>query len=271
MSYKTILVRSEADWGSDRAVEVAMNVAEMFDAAILGIGAEALDPVSYGYLQGELVVAVLDEIDTDLAAAKTRFAALTKTAPAGTDWASSADYPRDAMNRHARGADLVVARRPGKHATQARSCSPTDLVMETGLPVLLTADNGAALKAEQVVVAWHDRREARRAVSDAMPFLMKADCVHLISVRPREEQDEAKAGLQEVRQRLVRHGVEVTTEVVTPSHRSVAADLETAADRLGADLIVSGVYSHSRAREWLLGGVTADLMLTCSKFLLLSR
>jgi nucleotide-binding universal stress UspA family protein len=271
MSYKTILVRSEADWGSDRAVDVAMGVAGMFDAALLGIGAEALDPVSYGFTDGGLVTTVLDQIDTDLASSETRFRTLTKGARLSTAWFSGSDYPLDMMNRHARGADLVVARRPDKHAGTTNSCTPTDLVMQTGLPMLLAADGAAALKAKQIVVAWHDRREAQRAISDAMPFLMKADCVHLISVRPPAEQDDAKAGLREVSQRLARHGVEVATEVVTPSRQGVAADLEAAADRLGADLIVSGVYSHNRVREWMLGGVTEELMQACGKFLLLSR
>jgi len=271
MSYKTILVRSEADWGSDRAVEVAIDVARLFDAAILGVGAEALDPVAYNFTDGGVVTAVLDQIDTDLASAATRFRALTKDARLNTSWISSSDYPLDAMNRHARGADLLVTRRPDKHASATNSCTPADLVLETGLPVLLAADGAGALKAAQVVVAWHDRREARRAVSDAMPFLMRADCVHLISVRPPEDQADAITGLMEVQKRLVRHGVEVKTEVFAPSRRGVAADLDAAADRLGADLIVSGAYSHNRVREWVLGGVTQDLMAASRKFLLLSR
>jgi nucleotide-binding universal stress UspA family protein len=32
------------------------------------------------------------------------------------------------------------------------------------------------------------------------------------------------------------------------------------AERQHADLIVMGGYGHSRLREWLLGGVTYDLM-----------
>ena len=271
MSYKTILVRSEADWGSDRAVEVARDVAGLFDAVIQGIGAEALDPVAYSFTDGGVVTAVLDQIDADLASAETRFRAVTKDTRLRTSWISSSDNPLDAMNRHARGADLVIARRPDKHASATDSCTPTDLVMETGLPVLLAANGEGALKAAQVVVAWHDRREALRAVSDAMPFLIRADCVHLISVRATEDQADAMAGLVEVEKRLVRHGVLVKTEVFAPSGRGVAADLEAAADRLGADLIVSGAYSHNRVREWVLGGVTQDLMAVCRKFLLLSR
>ena len=40
----------------------------------------------------------------------------------------------------------------------------------------------------------------------------------------------------------------------------VADDLIRAAEREGADLMVAGAYGHSRTREWILGGVTRDLL-----------
>jgi nucleotide-binding universal stress UspA family protein len=38
---------------------------------------------------------------------------------------------------------------------------------------------------------------------------------------------------------------------------------------LGADLVVSGAYGHSRIREWALGGVTRSLLddLRLSRFM----
>ena len=33
------------------------------------------------------------------------------------------------------------------------------------------------------------------------------------------------------------------------------------AERQAADVIVAGAYGHSRMREWVLGGVTHDLLL----------
>jgi nucleotide-binding universal stress UspA family protein len=39
----------------------------------------------------------------------------------------------------------------------------------------------------------------------------------------------------------------------------------------GADLIVMGGYGHSRLREWILGGVTRDLVQATDTPLLLSQ
>jgi nucleotide-binding universal stress UspA family protein len=59
---------------------------------------------------------------------------------------------------------------------------------------------------------------------------------------------------------LARHGVKVTVQ------RDIAADaqigeiiLSRAADH-GADLIVMGIYGHSRLREIVLGGVSRTML-----------
>ncbi|MFC5581337.1 universal stress protein [Rhodanobacter terrae] len=43
------------------------------------------------------------------------------------------------------------------------------------------------------------------------------------------------------------------------------------AKKTGADLIVAGGYGHSRLLEWILGGVTRELLATTSIPLLLSN
>ena len=40
---------------------------------------------------------------------------------------------------------------------------------------------------------------------------------------------------------------------------------------MDADLIVSGAYGHSRAYEWVLGGVTRHLLHACERFVFLSH
>lgn len=270
MSYKTILVQAKPDEAGARALALAKVVARMFGACIEGVAAAGFDDRVYGDAAVELITAEQTLVDGQIAASRDRFLALTKDGTCGARCVSSTDFPLDVMKRHARGADLIVASRPSAHGSAGFDCQPADLVMETGLPVLLAADGSAELKAEHVLVAWRDQREAIRAISDALPFLMQAHSVHVVSICPADHEGSARAGLLEVKQRLLRHGVAAETEILAPTG-AATADIEAAADGRHADLIVAGAYGHNRLREWAFGGVTQDLLAGSTKFVLLSR
>jgi nucleotide-binding universal stress UspA family protein len=59
---------------------------------------------------------------------------------------------------------------------------------------------------------------------------------------------------------LVRHGVKARSKVIEASDREEPEALLNEAKEIGADLIVSGGYGHSRLREWIFGGVTRSLL-----------
>jgi nucleotide-binding universal stress UspA family protein len=62
-----------------------------------------------------------------------------------------------------------------------------------------------------------------------------------------------------VAEHLARHGARVTTHFLRTRGRAGDALIDFAV-RQDADLIVLGAYGHSRLREWILGGVTHDLL-----------
>lgn len=63
---------------------------------------------------------------------------------------------------------------------------------------------------------------------------------------------------------LSKHGVKARSEVIDLDTSDAAGTLVRLADQIGADLIVSGGYGHSRVREWAFGGVTRSLLNNCS-------
>ena len=111
-----------------------------------------------------------------------------------------------------------------------------------------------------VLVGWTDTRQSARAVAEALPLIAQATQVHIVTVR--EEAHGRMGGaeiLADISAHLARHGVEATATVLS-TETSPTEALLAEARRISADLIVVGAYGHSRFREWVLGGVTADLL-----------
>jgi nucleotide-binding universal stress UspA family protein len=268
MTFTTIMTHVEPDWGSGRALQVAAQLARQFEARLVGVGAEAFDAATYAYVDGGLVQTLRDQIDLDLASAKALFQPAVQAATAGATWISEQEYPAQAMIANACGADLIVARRLGAHDSRTNLCHPAELMTLAGIPVLLCPDTDVGLVGRRVVVAWRDSLEARRVLMDALPFLRLAEEVALVQVRGAREAEASAGQLEAVACRLERLGVNAKPQVIEAGHDGIGLDLARAAEGCGADLIVAGAYSHMRLREWVLGGVTQDLLEACSTYVL---
>jgi nucleotide-binding universal stress UspA family protein len=86
-----------------------------------------------------------------------------------------------------------------------------------------------------------------------------------------ERDEKAGAELGDVVARLRRHGVAAEASAAPRREATVAEDLVAIANRARADLLVVGAYGHSRLQEWSFGGVTADLLDSCPKYVLFGR
>ena len=112
---------------------------------------------------------------------------------------------------------------------------------------------------DHILVAWNDSRESTRALAEAMPYLHKAKTIAVVSVVDEDMEEGATIGTEAVTH-LRRHGIEATLHHPKKRKGDVGAALIAEARRQKADLIVMGGYGHSRLREWLLGGVTYELL-----------
>jgi nucleotide-binding universal stress UspA family protein len=116
---------------------------------------------------------------------------------------------------------------------------------------------------KRVVIAWQPTRETTRAVHDAMPFLRAADCVDVVVVDP--EVGETAHGPDpgtDIATQLARHGLRVNVVQLPRAGTSVACVINDYVRQSNSDLLIAGGYGHSRLREFLLGGVTRELLST---------
>jgi nucleotide-binding universal stress UspA family protein len=276
MSYAAILVHAGVDAACEARLRLAADIANQFEAALIGLGAEIFDPptaaAAMGYVDGETMVAEAEVLQEDLKLAEARFLKIAKDVRGGAEWRSGVGMPADMVVRQSRAADLIVAGRRRPEPWSLHNCAgPGDLLMDSGRPVLVAPPNQASLDASSVLVAWKDTREARRAVADALPFLYRATRVVVAEVCEHPGDTDAEARLSDVAQYLERHGINASTSVRATGGAAAHHALLQIADAHGAGLIVAGGYGHSRLREWVFGGVTEALLTACDRAVLLSH
>jgi nucleotide-binding universal stress UspA family protein len=265
MSIASIMTHSTTEPEAEVRLMLSADLANQFDAALIGVGAEYFEPpniaASVGYVDGETLVAEAQAVQDDLKRAKEQFLAVGKTVRAGASWRSGVGLPWELVAQEARAADLIVCGRsqPDKWGLHNHA-DPGDVLMLAGRPVLIVPPKLAKIEASSVLVAWKDTRESRRAVLDAMPFLKRASQVLVAEVCEGSDERDARSRAADVAEYLARHGVKSTTAVRESGRGQTSAALLQMAEMQDAGLIVAGGYGHARLREWVFGGVTRELL-----------
>jgi nucleotide-binding universal stress UspA family protein len=115
----------------------------------------------------------------------------------------------------------------------------------------------------RIMVAWSPSEEATRALHEAMPLLRNAEAVSVVVVDNFDTQWEKGHPGVDIGRHLARHDVKAEVKHVPPGNLGVTHTLLDESRYFGADLVVLGGYGHSRLSEWMLGGVTREMLETC--------
>lgn len=162
------------------------------------------------------------------------------------------------MVEYARLRDMTMV--PAEANEFADQPSAEALIFESGRPVLmLPRKPRRSFALNTVTVAWDFSRPAARAIGDALPLLIKAKRVHVVTVTNEKRIDTKRSG-PELAKHLARHGVEVVLDSVNAAGRPIGEVLESATRAHDSDLLVMGAYGHSRLREFVLGGATRSMI-----------
>jgi nucleotide-binding universal stress UspA family protein len=127
-------------------------------------------------------------------------------------------------------------------------------LLESGRPLLFSPDGTLEASSSCVAIAWDGSVSATRAVGAALPFLKSTERIEIFSV---EETFEAVTDPGTMVDYLAWHGINSRGHAVaSEENHNVAETLLTAAQDVGADLLVMGGYAHSRFEEVVFGGTT---------------
>lgn len=276
MTYATVMVSLALDQSNDACLEAAGQIAERFDAGIVGIAASQFSPPLY-FTSGQLAQDVIDEgraaIKKRIGELEGQFHGAVKNRASHVEWRSAIDFPARYISREARCADIIVSGGDkGAFSDPLAQASPKDLVMQAGRPLFIVPDSANWVDLRSVLVAWKDTTEARRAIADALPMLRKAKAVTVTEIPEPGGRAAAVVRARDVAAWLSRHGVLASELVPEPDEqRGAAVQLDEIAADVGAGVIVAGAYGHSRFRELVLGGMTQHLLTQATRCVLLSH
>jgi nucleotide-binding universal stress UspA family protein len=143
-----------------------------------------------------------------------------------------------------------------------------DLLAQMRTPLLITGDRLAEWgTGGAAVIAWNGSYEAANAVRSAIPLLKMAGETRVVEFGNENDEQVPSARLLEY---LSRHGIRSELDA-----RSTSGPIDEAlvrfAEGIDAGIIVMGGYGHSRAGEFLFGGVTRALLKECPVALLMAH
>ena len=269
--FASVLVPLDPGPCSSERLQLACDLAERFEAHLIGIAArEALPQRFYGrgsYITWDAVDRAAARLDQELALVEAEFRKVCGRRKR-VEWRVARQEPMTFLTKQARAADLVVLSRYHDDGAEdwCACIEPGEAILLLGRPVLVVPPGIRTLAARRIVVAWKDTREARRALTDAIPFLRAADEVLLVEIT-----DEGDTAIRDVGRYLALHGISHTPIKRPASQVGVAAEILGVARAEGADLVIAGAYGHTRMREMIFGSVTRHLLERTSVCCLMSH
>jgi nucleotide-binding universal stress UspA family protein len=166
----------------------------------------------------------------------------------------------DMLSAASRLYDLTIAPQPNFERDSYDNSLAVDVLFGSGGPVLFVPyTNRGPLALKRIGIAWDGSRLAARAVRDAMPLLMAAADITVVSINE-DRASTTMASAAALVEHLARHGLSARIERMDADRAEIQPIILSIAADAGLDLIVMGGYGHSRLQERFLGGVTRAML-----------
>ncbi len=261
---KNILVPVELHSSVDSVFQTAALLARRFGSRIEGValGPDLPDlvafdmPVSWTVSDQNTWKELTDEAQRKFEAAMGASGILATGKAPGWRWAGDKSLGDSQMASYGRIFDITVLGRPGSERGDPRMATAEASIFESGRPILLAPPEPPKAMGDTVVISWNRSTETARCVAMAMPLLLQAKKVIVLTIEgfmvdgPTGEQ---------CAEMLAAHGVPVEA-VTRPNRRSHGETALEETTALGGDLLVKGAFTQSRLRQMIFGGPTAHIM-----------
>jgi len=181
------------------------------------------------------------------------------------------DRPAETAIINSLHSDLLVIGHPQPNGLPD-DVSAEKMLLVSGVPLLIVPNEwkGETI-GERILIGWNATPEARRAVSDAMSFLVAASCVKAVIVDPAACKWLGEEVGCDIGRHLGRHGARVEVEQVASRGRPIAEVLLARAMETDRDLLVVGARNPAHLREILFGSAARTLLKKMPVPVLISR
>ena len=172
-------------------------------------------------------------------------------------WLATASAGDAMLGEHGRVFDVTVVGRPVSGQIAPRMSTLEAALFESGRPILIAPPTPPRTLGETIVIAWNGSTETARAVSFAIPLLLRAEKVTVLTVQSAKVPGPTG---EQIARTLRINGVPAQALDVDDEGRSPGEAIRINAEDLGADLLVKGAYTQSRLRQMIFGGPTRYLL-----------
>jgi len=271
MNLRDILVILEPGTASEGRLKLAMNIARdhraHLDATFVLPEQETSFPIDLGVSRFGLVATPPVPSATDISrsamlaeVAEERFRDRLSSFGIEGKW-----HPLDRADTAelialAQTTDLIIIGQMNPDTRPVLAWRPEKIVVACGRPLLLVPYVGSFTEVgRRVLVAWDGSREAVRALNDALPLIINAEAVTVMTVGTEKDFERNHLSIERMVRHLARYGVAARSAETLQGGIAISDVLLSRAADLAADLIVAGAYHHSQLREAMIGGVSREL------------
>jgi nucleotide-binding universal stress UspA family protein len=173
-------------------------------------------------------------------------------------WLDDAPEGESFVGSYGRVFDITVLSRPDANTIGLHNRAIESGLFESGRPILLSPPTPPKDIATNVMIHWNCSTEQARATAFAMPLLLAAQRVTVLTVSGGQAVPGPTA--EQLLKHLQHNGIAAKPMTVGLEGRNTGEAILRACKAEGCDLLVKGAFTQSRLRQMIFGGATSHIL-----------